>query len=375
MRSTRRIDLEDRGCSGETFFAAVEYLHVKQPSLAIFENVIGAPWGKMSEYITGRVKLSDCASTKAISGLKQSDKKKEIIFSRESNGKIVVEQVPPFYGVMCGAVVKGFLRGDSDEIVDVKWPWPTSKLQNKARALSELMKANGISKANDTIVFETPCVYCTKLCKVDTKEFGLPQTRMRTYMFVWRPENDEFTDDLGEYWEEIVKHLKSPVRHSLDAFMLDDDHEVIRVFREALNGPPGRMSKRGFFLAPDFWTSASANLPHNVNTRKNLGLADKARWITNWGAYGLKQVPPSMWLEYLNCCSQRSLDMIDVLHASGIRDAESHDGLFCGYFWNLSQNVSKEKHRAAVSNGLIEPSIAQRLQAIILISSIFRSYP
>jgi hypothetical protein len=41
------------------------------------------------------------------------------------------------------------------------------------------------------------------------------------------------------------------------------------------------------------------------------------------------------------------LDMIDILHASGVRDAESHDSNFAGFFWNLSQNVSKEKHRSA----------------------------
>jgi site-specific DNA-cytosine methylase len=44
LRSNRRIDIEDKGCSGETFLAATEVLFKEKPSMAIFENVIGAPW-------------------------------------------------------------------------------------------------------------------------------------------------------------------------------------------------------------------------------------------------------------------------------------------------------------------------------------------
>lgn len=67
--------------------------------------------------------------------------------------------------------------------------------------------------------------------------YGVPQTRQRTYMFVWQPTKDkngnaDIADDLGTYWEALVKHLKSPVRHSLEAFILQVDHDIIRVFRE-----------------------------------------------------------------------------------------------------------------------------------------------
>jgi len=119
------------------------------------------------------------------------------------------------------------------------------------------MKANGISKKDDTLVFKTECTYCTHILKVDTKEFGLPQTRMRTYMFVWRPENDNVNDDLGYYWEQVVRHLKVPARHSLQSFTLQVDHDIIRVFREALRGPPGRQTMRGVSLEPYFWESAN----------------------------------------------------------------------------------------------------------------------
>jgi len=59
-------DIEDKGTSGETFLAAVEYLEQEQPSVALFENVDNAPWDKMQEYIRGRLNLSERNSIKNI---------------------------------------------------------------------------------------------------------------------------------------------------------------------------------------------------------------------------------------------------------------------------------------------------------------------
>jgi hypothetical protein len=44
LRSKWRLDIEDKGCSGETFLAAVEILFQEKPHVAIFENVQAAPW-------------------------------------------------------------------------------------------------------------------------------------------------------------------------------------------------------------------------------------------------------------------------------------------------------------------------------------------
>lgn len=127
--------------------------------------------------------------------------------------------------------------------------------------------------------------------------------------------------------------MKSPVRHSLEAFLLNDDHDDIRRFREALNGPPGRKTKSANFLEPDFWTSANANLPHNKNARKASGIKDMARPQTSWQAFGVKQVPPHYWLEYINCNNQRIIDLLDILHISAMRDAEAHDSNFASFYW------------------------------------------
>ena len=278
----------------------------------------------MSEYITGRIKLSECDSNKAISSSKgKKDGELEFIYC---DGKIVVNKVPAVYGVRCGAVVRGYLKDGSHDVIVVTWP---SKAK-KTCTLTEFMKHNGINKKTDTLILENDVVYCTHRVKVDTKFYGLPQTRLRTYMFVWRPDDDNVDDDLGQYWEAIVKYLEFPVRHSLESFILEVDHDIIRVFREALNGPAGRHTMRGVNLAPDFWNkdNANANLPHNMTARERLGLKEFARTLTQWGPFGEMHIPPHWWLEYLKCNSQRPLDVLEILHASAARDAESHDSNF-----------------------------------------------
>ena len=39
LMSNKRIDIEDMGCSGETFLAACEVLFKEKPQFCIFENV------------------------------------------------------------------------------------------------------------------------------------------------------------------------------------------------------------------------------------------------------------------------------------------------------------------------------------------------
>jgi hypothetical protein len=114
-------------------------------------------------------------------------------------------------------------------------------------------------------------------------------------MLVWRrlkasPGEIFYPDNLGMYWEQALRFLESPVKHSLEAFMLEEDHDIIRIFREALQGPPGRQTKRGNFLEPYFWTGSSANLRHNIIARQRLGMEEMSRYLINWGPNGYRQV-------------------------------------------------------------------------------------
>ena len=252
LRTKFKLDIEAKGCSGETFLAAVELLLKETPEFAIFENVIGAPWEKMKEYITGRIKLDNASNAKQIGEVKAAEKKMDLTFVLE-NREIIVDHVPGVFGVRCGSVVDGFMKGNSTKVQSVSFPTTAKCKKSRKCSLTELMAHNKIAKANDTLVFKTGVTYCAHFMKVDTKDFGLPQTRQRTYMFVWQPDGGNINDDLGQYWEAIVASLKAPVRHSLESFILQDNHDIIRVFREALAGPAGRTSKRAAFLEPDFW--------------------------------------------------------------------------------------------------------------------------
>jgi hypothetical protein len=190
---------------------------------------------QMSEYITGRLNLATVDDgNKSIKGASKG-KEGELELTLQ-DGKILTHKVPSQVGCQCGAVVKGYTKGSSRKVQDVTWP----NSSKKTCTLTEFVKHNGIDKKNDTLYLETDVVYCTRWLKVDTKEFGLPQTRERTYMFVWQPDDENVDDDLGDYWEAVVEYLQFPVRHALESFILEANHDVIRVFREALNGPAGR---------------------------------------------------------------------------------------------------------------------------------------
>jgi hypothetical protein len=93
----------------------------------------------------------------------------------------------------------------------------------------------------DTLVFETPVCFETQLVKLDTKQFGLPQTRQRGYLFVWQPEL--VGTRVGHLWQELVRYLESPVQHSLDTFLLPSDDDRVRTVREMLRGPIGKMTR------------------------------------------------------------------------------------------------------------------------------------
>ena len=80
---------------------------------------------------------------------------------------------------------------------------------------------------------------------------------------------------------------------------------------------------RGINLVPDFFKSPDKDLPHNKNTRAGIGVENLARTQTQWGPFGEMHIPPHWWLEYMKCNTQRRCDLLDILHASAARDAES----------------------------------------------------
>jgi hypothetical protein len=181
------LDIEDKGTSGQTFLAAVDFLQQQQPTMAIFENVDGAPWEKMQEYITGYCKLPHRNDTKAIllAGGGSTNADTKLKFSIQDDA-YVAEDVPRQVGIQAGAAVQGFIRGtDTTQPVVTIHPDhnKTKKPKNQKTGyfitLAELAKLHGIDLERDTLVMRQTVRYCTHLCKLDTKDYGLPQTRNR----------------------------------------------------------------------------------------------------------------------------------------------------------------------------------------------------
>ncbi|VEU41203.1 unnamed protein product [Pseudo-nitzschia multistriata] len=348
LKTTKRKDIQDKGQSGETFLAAVEFLDLYQPPFAIFENVDGAPWGKMQEYIQGRIYLPNRNYNKAITSTKRkTNADEDLVFIVNDKGRYEAKAIPPQVGMKAGDIVQGFVKEGavSSDVI------PLLSEENSAGkefSLGQLAKKHKIKLDKDTLVLEKKARYCTHLCKLDTKAYGLPQTRQRKYLFIWR--SDDPDDDLGEYFQEILDHLKSPLLHSMEAFLLPDSHDRIRSFREALRSGPGLMVKRDRAKELDFWEweiSRVKDLSAHKIYREKIGLADRSRWLTGWDTRGRKQLAPTLWPELFDCWNMRRLDMIDCFAAASIRDAISRDPLHHSFSWDLSQNVTRTTFRSA----------------------------
>lgn len=347
LKTTYRIDIEDKGTSGETFLAAVEFLDQKQPPVAIFENVDNAPWSKMQEYISGRIALSERNNAKNITDSKNAGKAElKLKFSINKEGRYVAEDIPRQVGIRAGDVVEGFVReGDASDDVQ-KLVCEDKNTKGKLVTLGEMCKKHKINLEADTLVMEKQARYCTRLIKVDTKDFGIPQTRQRKYLFIWR--SDDPDDDLGDYFTEIVEYLKTPLLYSMEAFLLPDDHDRIRDFREALKSGRGLLVKRERTKELDFFDwelSRVKDLGCHLAFRANVGMGERDRPFTGWKPHGILKLAPGIWPELADMWNHRRLDMIDCFGVAASRDAISRDALHHAFTWDLSQNVTRAPFR------------------------------
>ena len=178
------------------------------------------------------------------------DAERDLKFSVNEDGRYVVEEVPRQVGVRAGCVVQGFVRGD-DEPDNVQPLTAKKSDMNKVLNLGQLAKEHGIDLEEDILVMEKKARYCTHLIRLDTKDYGLPQTRNRQYLFVWR--SDDPADNLGEYFQLLMDHFKTPLHHSMEAFLLPPTHDRIRCFREALRSGPGLMVAKERAKEGDFY--------------------------------------------------------------------------------------------------------------------------
>ena len=254
-------------------------------------------------------------SLKSLTSYLTIDADNELKFSIDEDNNYVAEAVPRQVGIRAGGVVEGYVKG-SDDSNNVR-PLKAEKQTKKIVTLKELAKLHKINLERDTLVMRKKARYCTHLIKLDTKQYGLPQTRNRKYLFLWR--SDDPDDDLGEYFEQIMKFLETPLLYPMEAFLLPDTHDRIRCFREALRSGPGLMVARERTKELDFWDfgqSRVKDLALHICFREVNDIAERSRWLTNWDTRGRMKIAPGLWPELVAMWNMRRKDLIDCFAAS-----------------------------------------------------------
>jgi hypothetical protein len=83
----------------------------------------------------------------------------------------------------------------------------------------------------------------------------------------------------------------------MDAFLLDETHDRIRCFREALRSGPGLLVKRYRAKELNFWDFEEARIKDvtcHYAFREANGIDEKSRWLTGWDTRGRKLLAPGL---------------------------------------------------------------------------------
>ena len=175
--------------------------------------------------------------------------------------------------------------------------------------------------------FETLGYYAT-FSRLDTKQYYIPHTRQRGYMFAIKKESSVGRGVLSN-WQDTLKKLQRPASAALDAFMLpDDDPRVLRGRARLSLSTPSEKEVN--------WSRCEAR---HLYARDNEELGDK-RPLTGWSESGSTSMPAFAWGEWMANQVHRIHDLVDI---STLRCAvDGIDPTYKTMVWNLSQNVDRD---------------------------------
>jgi site-specific DNA-cytosine methylase len=196
--------------------------------------------------------------------------------------------------------------------------------------------------------------YSATFLRLDTKDFYIPHTRQRGYLFAVRKHanrkknhRDDNDDVRPTAWSNMVTAFKRPASASLDDFMLpNDDPRVLRgrtrLTAECLvsggtsdGGVGGGVDSSSRAGRVD-WTKCETR---HLAARSLEELGDK-RPFTEWSDSGSTTLPSFCWNEWCNVQVHRIHDLMDI---NTLRLAKvGIDGTYKTMVWNLSQNVDRD---------------------------------
>ena len=166
----------------------------------------------------------------------------------------------------------------------------------------------------------------------DTKQFYIPHTRRRGYMFLVRKSlvDPHLSDTMLNTWLDLFEWMKRPASSSVGAFVLPDDDLNLQRSKVEL-------SKTTTIRSEVDWTLCTGR-HQNYRKVKKLGTG---RPITQWVEGGSAQTPDHGWQGWQDAQVERIFDTLDIAF---LRRAHSMtDALYRERVWELSQNVDRDK--------------------------------
>ncbi|WVQ76242.1 hypothetical protein IAR50_005907 [Cryptococcus sp. DSM 104548] len=173
--------------------------------------------------------------------------------------------------------------------------------------------------------------YDAQFTRLDTKEFYIPHTRTRVYLFA-TPSTK--SGDLPEKWQQTVKDLRRPWSSPFEAFLLHTDDPNIH--RARLDLASAKAQTDGASRKPTDWTRCESR-HHRAREEEELGLQ---RPLTSWQEAGVCKGLDWTWNDWLLNQTERVVDLLEI---STLRMAK--EGIDSGHkacIWNVSQNVDRQ---------------------------------
>ncbi|ORX34744.1 hypothetical protein BD324DRAFT_131575 [Kockovaella imperatae] len=175
--------------------------------------------------------------------------------------------------------------------------------------------------------------YDAQYARLDTKEFYIPHTRTRVYLFA-TPRGNDNKSHLADKWVMTVKDMKRPWSSSFENFLLHTDDPNIH--RARLDLAAAKAYKDGTQRKPTDWNRCESRHQFARHS-ENLGIL---RPLTSWQEAGVCKGLDWTWNDWLLSQTERVLDLLEI---STLRMAK--DGIDSGFkacIWNVSQNVDRQ---------------------------------
>jgi site-specific DNA-cytosine methylase len=172
--------------------------------------------------------------------------------------------------------------------------------------------------------------YSADYLKLDTKDYYIPHTRQRGYLFAIRKlpsrkSGQTRVDGRPQQWKNLVQQFKRPASAPLDAYLFpNDDPRVLRgrarltaaSMSAAIDGGEGGGNRAG----RTDWTKCETR---HLAARSNEELGDK-RPLTGWSESGKTAMPGFFWTDWFDGQVNRIHDLVDINTLRLAREGVDH---------------------------------------------------